>query len=191
MFTVTWNVFGVCGLETWLPELLDRSIGPATRPSTWQARFWTRQPHPDTGLCQHGPESELSVTSDGWRYEFEAKWLQDLDGKQGKDHQQTQIQMRAYCAQLTATHEERWGVVVIAPSPRLYPPAQRSTSVFRRYFEPDGDIYTALPPAVALRTTAITWEQVHDILTWYGTHRKVADYLAWRLALITSHGIPE
>ncbi len=188
--TVTWNVFGATTLDHWIGELLELGIGPACRPSTWNAGFWTRMPHPDTGMRQHGPESEVSLTAGAWRYEFESKWLQDLDGKQGKDRQQSQISMRAYCAQQGDVHPDQWGVVVIAPSPPLYPPARKASSVFRRYFQPEGHCYRALPAASALRAVAITWEQILAMLKNHPSHDMVAAYLTWRLKLVAAPADP-
>ena len=82
-------------------------------------------------------------------------------------------------------------MLVIVPSPKLYPYAEKRTSVFRRYFEPDGEKYRSLPSAIELRASAVTWVQIQEILNRHATHRRVADYLAWRLRCITSYEVAQ
>jgi hypothetical protein len=118
------------------------------------------------------------------RYEFEAKWTQDIDGSQGRDRQQSQLDMRYACARNGVVDANHCAVIVIAPSPDRYPPARKPTSVFRRYFESLDDGYCALPAAIKVSATAITWEQVLTVLARHPEEADRAAYLAWRLNLL-------
>lgn len=182
--TVTWSVFGSRPFAPWLPLLMARVFQEPTVPTDWSARFWERQAHPDTGLVKHGPESEITLTSPGWCIEVESKWLSDLDGAQGSAKNVSQIQMRAHTAKRNAGENGRWGVLVVAPSPRRYPPAARATSVFRAYFDINGTSYLCRPGTEQMRARIITWEEVASFLSTQPGYEAVATYLQWRLMLI-------
>jgi hypothetical protein len=182
--TVTWGVFGLGSIAEWLPELLDLAFESASRPAAWETRLWSRDPHPDTGCTANGPEADVVVTAPGWRIDFEAKWRQDIDGKQGRSRTLSQLDMRANCARSCAGDESQWGVLVIAPSSRIYPKARTSNSVFRRYFEPSADGYRPLAAAHALHAAIVTWEQILSILRNHPAQRPRSEYLDWRLRLL-------
>ncbi len=182
--TVTWTVFGLGNNVDWLPELLDFAFGRTPRPVEWQTRLWCRDPHPDTGSTANGPEADVVLTAPGWRFDFEAKWLQDIDGKQGKSRTLSQLDMRANSARLSADEESQWGVLVIAPSSHIYPKARSSSSVFRRYFEPSINGYRSRTTARDLHAAIVTWEQILAILQNHPAQQSRADYLDWRLRLL-------
>ncbi len=182
--TVTWSVFGAQPFAAWLPPLLARVFQEPVLPSEWSAHFWERQAHPDTGLVTHGPESEITLKSPGWCIEIESKWLSDLDGLQGSAKNISQVEMRAHTAQQNAGDNGKWGVLVIAPGAPRYPPAAKGTSVFRAYFNVEGDSYLCLPCAESLRAKVITWEDLASVLAAHPGYEVVAAYLRWRLMLI-------
>jgi len=182
--TVTWSVFGASSLHGWLPQVLAAVFDEPMLPSRWSARFWERQKHPDTGLIEHGPESEITLIADKWCIEVEAKWRSDLDGKQGKGRQTSQVQMRAHTARQNSGPSGKYGVLIVVPSPKRFPPSRRGDSVFRRYFDVDGESYLCRPPAAEANARVITWESLADALDGNEQMQSTADYLRWRLNLI-------
>lgn len=184
--TVIWSVFGASSLEEWLPEVLATVFNEPMLPSRWSARFWERQKHPDTGMIEHGPESEITLIADKWCIEVEAKWRSDLDGKQGRARHTSQVQMRAHTARQNSGPGGNYGVLIVVPSPKKHPPSRRNDSVFRRYFDVDNDSYICRPPAAGCNARVITWESLADALD--RNHNKrlqlTAAYLHWRLELI-------
>lgn len=186
--TVTWSVFGAKPFAPWLTPLLAGIFDEPTIPSDWSACFWQRQAHPDTGLVEHGPESEITLTAPGWCIEIEAKWLSDLDGTQGAARNRSQIDMRAFTAQRNAGSGGAWRVLVIAPSVGLYPPAGKQASVFRTYFDQDGASYRGRASAEDAKARVVTWEEVAAVLATHAGYKEIADYLRWRLTLIDGKG---
>jgi hypothetical protein len=181
--TVTWCTFGLVPADAWIPSLIETALGTPTSSGPWSATLWTRTRHPDTGLKVHGPEADVILRApNDWHYVVEAKWLQDLDGTQGANRDVTQLDMRAGALDKSADPSHT-GVIVVVPGPDLYPFAHRDGSTFRRYFEPSGRSYRALPAATEARATAITWEQIVEILEAPGL-ALYARYLRWRLNLI-------
>ena len=178
--TVTWSVFGCANEEGWLNDMLAEMFGPVQRPERWDIALWSRIRHPDTGQMKHGPESDVVIESDAWRYVIEAKWTSDISlHKNG----QTQIEMRAYQAQLNDLPPEKSGVIVVAPSPARYCCAITESSRFRRYFAPLGDGYGQLDPAKDLNAQALTWERLVDVIGGRG-RAHLRRYMDWRLSLI-------
>ena len=178
--TVTWSVLGPDTAKHWLPDVLDKAFGPSHRP---EQKFWRRETVMDTS-----PESDVSLTQSSWRYEIESKWLQDIGKGQGKKRNLTQLDLRAVCAKETTASAVRWGVLVIALPAHLYPCARKSESVFRQYFEPEGDSYRALARADALRCVAVTWIQVLDVLRQNPSCTPTAEYLEWRISIAGEQG---
>lgn len=182
--TVTWSVFGASPFNAWLPEVLAQLFDEPKLPATWSARFWERQPHPDTGISNHGPESEITLLAEGWCIEVEAKWLSDFDGNQGKKRQTSQLEMRSHTAVRNCGSEGNFGVLVVVPSPHRYPPAKKSNSVFRSYFDVEGESYACRPSATRLKARIITWERLAEALDRNGEFQTTAAYLRWRLNLL-------
>lgn len=182
--TVTWSVFGASPLQAWLPGVLAEVFDEPLPSSPWSARFWQRQAHPDTGDEQRGPESEITLLAGKWCIEVEAKWLSDLDGRQGKTGNKSQVDMRAHTARQNSGPDGKYGVLIVAPSPQRYPPSQRLDSVFRRYFDIDGDSYACRDCAAQVNARVITWESIADVLDRAQPLSSTAAYLRWRLELI-------
>ncbi len=182
--SVTWSVFGAQPLQFWLPAVLACAFEEPSLPGLWSARFWERQKHPDTGMLEHGPESEITLIAKHWCIEVEAKWRSDIDGAQGRDRQTSQVQMRAHTARENAGIGGKFGVLIVAPRPDRYPPARSSGSVFRRYFDVDGDSYKARSLAKELSASVVTWESLASALDLHNDYSHVAAYLRWRLGLL-------
>jgi hypothetical protein len=178
--TVTWSVFGFADQEGWLNDILTEMFGPAERPELWNLELWSRIRHPDTGQVEHGPESDVVIERDTWRYVIEAKWTSDISSHKNG---QTQIDMRAYQAQMNGAPPEKSGVIVIAPSPARYRCATTENSLFRRYFAPLADCYAQLDPARELNAQALTWERLVDVIGGRG-RPQLQDYIDWRLSLV-------
>lgn len=117
----------------------------------------------------------------GWFYAIEAKWRADFSAKQGHAHGTSQLEMRALSVTGNEPHSERRGVIVVVPRPPRYPPANHPKSVFRRYFDPDGERYKPRAVGAALRAVAVTWDDVAEILVQRSELAMVAQYLQWRL----------
>jgi hypothetical protein len=181
--TVTWSAFGAQSLDPWLPMMLASKLGLDDIPRTWSARFWERQPHPDTGLTIHGPESEITLSTPGWCIEIESKWRSDLDGHQGSARTRSQLEMRSHTARRNASNGQS-AVLIVAPGPSLYPPARKATSVFRKYFDVDGDEYMPQACARELDAHIVTWESLAEILEQQTGYEHVGSYLRWRLDLL-------
>ena len=127
--TVTWSVFQA-PREPWISLLLERAFGKLIVRNARDIHFWERDVHPDTGGTECGPEADVDLRAQGWRYVVEAKWRADLDHQQGKDGKVDQLQMRASSAQRGPTPASQRGALVIAPSPTRYPPAGKPSSTF-------------------------------------------------------------
>lgn len=181
--TVTWSVFGAQPLDGWLPEFLAAKLGRADIPRVWSARFWKRQPHPDTGSTAHGPESEITLTASGWCIEVESKWRSDLDGTQGASRCTSQVEMRSHSARANAGSGQS-AVLIIAPGPDLYPPARNPASVFRKYFDVNGTAYSPRVSAQDLNAHTLSWESIASALEDTAGYESVGSYLRWRLDLI-------
>ncbi len=167
--------------------MLDVAFGAAQRPTRWRAEFWTRLPHPDTGIAEHGPEADVTLAGDdGSFYAVEAKWLSDIPPTQGRSQRITQLEMRTASVRARCADPSRRGVLVVAPGPARYPHANRLTSTFSRYFAVSGDTYVPRSTAVALETRAVTWEQIARMLAGMPRGNVVGGYLAWRLGLLDS-----
>lgn len=180
---VTWSVFQG-NLDKWLSGLLDELFPGTAHPSAWGAEFWIRSPHPDTGNIVHGPEADAILHATGWRYVVEAKWLADIDGDQGTARAATQLDFRSYVARLDTGEERQSGVIVVTPRPNLYPPARNEKSVFRRYFEVDGERYRPTGLADELDARAVTWEEISQRLAQVTELGNVVKYLEWKTRAI-------
>jgi hypothetical protein len=178
--TVTWSVFGRAHEEGWLNDMLADVFGPAERPESWKLSLWTRIQHPDTGVVEHGPESDVVIECGAWRYVIEAKWTSPITAHKNG---QNQIQMRAYQAQLNGTSREKSGVIVVVPQPARYRCAITGEGVFCRYFAPQACGYVQLDAARELNAKAVTWERLLEIIDGRG-HPRLQDYMEWRLSLI-------
>ena len=135
-------------------------------------------------MVKHGPESEITLIAEHWCIEVEAKWRSDIDGAQGRARQTSQVQMRAHTARENAGLDGEFGVLIVAPGPDRYPPARRSDSVFRKYFDVDGDSYKVRSSAKDLNASVVTWESLATALDLHNGCTHVAAYLRWRLGLI-------
>lgn len=188
--TVTWAAFHK-PIGAWFPSILQQCFGTNDRPQIWETRHWARARHRDTGLVTHGPEADVeacapTIECPAWRYIVEAKWTQDIDGKQGSSGKLTQLDFRGEIACDGNLERGQYGVLVIAPAPKRYSPARRANSVFRRYFTIDGETYRPMPAADRVFAQAITWEAVAAALDQVDSHREIAAYLRWRLSLLPS-----
>jgi hypothetical protein len=173
--TVTWSVFGVYSIDLWAGDLLSLAF-PADHSAVWNVLFWQRLPHPEDGKIQHGPEADVILKSDStWAYAIEAKWTADIDRKQGRSLDKTQLEMRAASVK---------SQLVIAPKPSRYQHARRVQSTFCQYFQGAGDQYVPTPKATALGVKAITWEQIEQLLANCPEAAAIeaSTYLRWRLA---------
>ena len=184
--TVTWSVFHHAP-AVWLPTVLELAFGVASLPALDAPIFWQRIAHPDTGRIAQGPEADVVLNADGWRYVVEAKWGSDIDRAQGREGNMTQLAMRAHLTQQNDLPEGHCGVLVVVPGPSRYRHAVKPDSTFRTFFDVDGERYKSLPSADALSAKAIAWEEIASILSGIPSHRGVAEYLNWRLDLLKSN----
>lgn len=182
--TVTWSVFAVDALDGWAPVLLEGAFGRREYPGRWHRVLWRRLPHPETEKIDHGPEPDVLLEGEGvWCLAVEAKWLSDFGARQGQGGTTTQLEMRAASVAKRAVPDRR-GVLVVAPSPGCYPPAQKAGSTFLRHFVPEGAGYRARPEAELLQAQAVTWERIAELITERQPDSEVARYLRWRLDLL-------
>ena len=180
--TVSGSVFESHDPKYWLNAMLDAAFGVAARPSAWRVGLWERTVHPDTGTTANGPEADVVLDAEGWRYVIEAKWLSDVEDGQGAGRNLTQLDLRAHHAAAGGAPQSQRGVIAIVPTPQRY--LCKSRPVFSSYFEPDGSTYRALPRAVALGAQVVTWESIAGLLARSPTTANVKDYLLWRLSNI-------
>ena len=179
--TVTWAAFGPRASARAVGAIVDLAFGAQSRPEQWSRLFWERSTHPHTQKTTGGPEPDVTLCAEnGWCYVIEAKWAADLDDKQGKDGDMTQLEMRADVARRLATEPSKRGVLVIAPGPERYPAVKRGT--FAKYFAVDGNRYVPRDAARALEARVLTWEQIVDVLARTDGPSELIDYLKWRLA---------
>jgi hypothetical protein len=182
--TVTWSCFRARSIDHWIDAFVEEAFGPAGRPLWNKPILWERRRHPDQSGDEMGPEADVILESGpgspAWRYVVEAKWMADLDGRQGVDRTKTQLDMRLSTARAGGLSETHCGVIVICPRPSRY--LRRPQAIFRKYFQPSGDRYISLVPGARV----VTWER---IATMAGG--ELEKYLTWRLGYLDEvHGNP-
>lgn len=171
--TVTWSAFGTTPGQEWICPVLDIAFGTARRSPEWTVALWKTTGHPDGR--GRGPEADVIIDAVGApeRYVVEAKWMSDIDEKQGADKSRTQIDMRFFTASELGTPPEHSGVLVVVPSASRY--LVQAQPVFRRYFDVKNGAYFSK----VARLAVVTWEHVAEIMG--GEVRK---YLEWRLGFL-------
>jgi len=180
--TVTWAAFGSCVPDEVLTSIVDEAFGSSPRSGGWQRFLWKRFVHPQTGRSQNGPEPDVVLFQPQSSYVVEAKWLSDLDDRQGRDGTLGQLALRATIARRESPDSTRRGVLVIAPSAARYPYARSGT--FAEYFAVDGNEYAPKDRAADVEARARTWERIIDVIERHLGRVEVVDYLRWRLRAI-------
>jgi hypothetical protein len=179
--TVTWSCFRGQSVDRWIDAFVDEAFGSGGRSPWSRPILWDRRQHPDGTGTVNGPEADVILESPGtdgqaWRYVVEAKWLADLDGRQGADRTRTQVDMRLHTARYGDIARNHSGVIVVCPSPKRYFRRGGRKDVFSRYFEPDGESYIS---KIATDAQVITWERIAAL-----AGGELEEYLSWRLNLL-------
>lgn len=180
--TVTCSVFGYGAypIDFCIGDLLScLTFGPVAPVAGWKVKLWKQWPHPRGR--GHDPEADVFLESDTWSCAIEAKWLTDI-GRH--THGETQLEIRAACNVKNQ--------LVIAPRASRYRHARRHESIFRRYFDVEGDQYKPRCAANALGVIrVITWEQIAELLDRRAGAEpeaaKIVSYLRWRLDKLPEH----
>lgn len=181
---IVWNVFGPLTRprsSRWLGEILTPAFGPADYPEDWIVRLWHHEEVSVPGMAA-SIDVEASATAiavGGWKFIFAARLQRDFP--EGVDDCLT-----LHLSQLLTSDPARSGLLVLVPTPALYPPAHDPDSVFRRHFTPVGDGYapTASLTTHPARVRVVTWESVAERTEMHPHGVELGEYLRWRLALL-------